>query len=25
VARGLSTGGRWELIIEANPGFWDFL
>jgi hypothetical protein len=25
VARGLSTGGRWELIIEANPSFWDFL
>jgi hypothetical protein len=25
VARGLSSGGRWELIIEANPSFWDFL
>jgi hypothetical protein len=25
IARGLSTGGRWELIIEANPSFWDFL
>jgi hypothetical protein len=25
VARGLSGGGRWELIIEANPGFWDIL
>jgi hypothetical protein len=25
VARGFSTGGRWELIIEANPSFWDFL
>lgn len=25
VARGLSSGGRWELIVEANPSFWDFL
>jgi hypothetical protein len=25
IARGLSSGGRWELIIEANPSFWDFL
>jgi hypothetical protein len=25
VARGLSSGGQWELIIEANPSFWDFL
>lgn len=25
VARGVSSGGRWELIIEANPSFWDFL
>ncbi|HET7233396.1 MAG TPA: hypothetical protein VFJ16_25515 [Longimicrobium sp.] len=25
VARGLSSGGRWELMIEANPSFWDFL
>ena len=25
VAHGLSTGGRWELIIEADPSFWDFL
>ncbi|MFL5538368.1 MAG: hypothetical protein ACJ8J0_05220 [Longimicrobiaceae bacterium] len=25
VARGLSRGGRWELIVEANPSFWDFL
>ncbi|HEX6746228.1 MAG TPA: hypothetical protein VF092_02855 [Longimicrobium sp.] len=25
VMRGLSSGGRWELIIEANPSFWDFL
>jgi hypothetical protein len=25
VARGLSRGGQWELIIEANPSFWDFL
>lgn len=25
VARGLGEGGRWELIVDANPGFWDFL
>jgi len=25
LARGLSSGGRWELIVEANPSFWDFL
>jgi len=25
VARGLTERGRWELIIEANPSFWDFL
>ena len=25
VARGLSSGGRWEVMIEANPSFWDFL
>jgi hypothetical protein len=25
VARGLTDRGRWELIIEANPSFWDFL
>jgi hypothetical protein len=25
VARGLTDGGVWELIIEANPSFWDFL
>lgn len=25
VARGLSSGGQWELIVEANPSFWDFL
>ncbi|HEX8361798.1 MAG TPA: hypothetical protein VF613_16895 [Longimicrobium sp.] len=25
VARGLGPGGRWELIFEANPSFWDFL
>ncbi|HEX8690867.1 MAG TPA: hypothetical protein VF746_00385 [Longimicrobium sp.] len=24
-ARGLTDAGRWELIIEANPSFWDFL
>ena len=25
IARGLTDDGRWELIIEANPSFWDFL
>jgi hypothetical protein len=25
VARGLNSGGRWEVMIEANPSFWDFL
>ncbi|HEU0015173.1 MAG TPA: hypothetical protein VFQ45_15895 [Longimicrobium sp.] len=25
LVRGLSDGGRWELVIEANPSFWDFL
>jgi hypothetical protein len=25
IARGLTERGRWELIIEANPSFWDFL
>ena len=25
IARGLGRNGRWELILEANPGFWDFL
>ena len=25
VMRGLTSGGRWEVIIEANPSFWDFL
>jgi hypothetical protein len=23
--RGLGVNGRWELIFEANPSFWDFL
>ncbi len=23
--RGISGGGRWELVIEANRAFWDFL
>src|SRR4051812_13377218 len=23
--RGLSPGGHWELVVEANPSFWDFL
>jgi hypothetical protein len=23
--RGLGRGGRWELIVESNRGFWDFL
>jgi hypothetical protein len=25
VARGLGSGGVWEVIVEANPSFWDFL
>jgi hypothetical protein len=25
VARGLGTEGRWEIIVEANQSFWDFL
>jgi hypothetical protein len=25
VARGFGAGGRWEVIVEANPTFWDFL
>jgi hypothetical protein len=25
LARGIGPGGRWELIVEANPTFWDFL
>lgn len=25
VARGLASDGRWEIIVEANPSFWDFL
>ncbi|HEX5726052.1 MAG TPA: hypothetical protein VFX98_11340 [Longimicrobiaceae bacterium] len=25
LARGLGSGGGWELIVEANPSFWDFL
>jgi hypothetical protein len=25
VARGLGEGGMWEVIVEANPSFWDFL
>ncbi|HEX6910112.1 MAG TPA: hypothetical protein VF142_06950, partial [Longimicrobium sp.] len=25
VARGLTDGGVWEVIVEANPSFWDFL
>jgi hypothetical protein len=23
--RGIGTGGRWEMIVEANRSFWDFL
>jgi hypothetical protein len=23
--RGLGSGGRWEMIVESNRGFWDFL
>jgi hypothetical protein len=25
LVRGLGRGGRWEVIIEASPAFWDFL
>lgn len=25
LSRGLGDGGRWELIVEARPSFWDFL
>jgi hypothetical protein len=25
VARGLTDDGTWEVIVEANPSFWDFL
>jgi hypothetical protein len=25
VARGLGRFGQWEVIVEANPSFWDFL
>jgi hypothetical protein len=25
VARGLGGGGVWEVVVEANPSFWDFL
>jgi hypothetical protein len=25
VARGIGRGGRWEVIVEASPAFWDFL
>jgi hypothetical protein len=25
LARGLGRGGRWEVIVEASPAFWDFL
>jgi hypothetical protein len=25
LARGLGDGGRWELIVETRPEFWDFL
>lgn len=25
VARGLGENGVWEVIVEANPSFWDFL
>ena len=25
VARGLGSEGTWEIIVEANPSFWDFL
>jgi hypothetical protein len=25
LARGLGSGGRWELIVETRPSFWNFL
>jgi hypothetical protein len=25
LSRGLATGGLWEVVVEANPSFWDFL
>jgi hypothetical protein len=25
VHHGIGPGGRWELVVEANPTFWDFL
>jgi hypothetical protein len=25
VHHGLGHGGRWEMVVEANPTFWDFL
>ncbi|HEV2150339.1 MAG TPA: hypothetical protein VGR37_23265 [Longimicrobiaceae bacterium] len=25
LARGLGAGGRWELVVETRPEFWDFL
>jgi hypothetical protein len=25
LSRGLRRFGRWELVVEANPSFWDFL
>jgi hypothetical protein len=25
LARGVGPGGAWELVVEANPSFWDFL
>jgi hypothetical protein len=25
VARGVGADGRWEVVVEANPSFWDFL
>jgi hypothetical protein len=25
LARGLASDGRWEVVVEANPSFWDFL
>jgi hypothetical protein len=25
LVRGLASDGKWELVVEANPSFWDFL
>ncbi|HET8656844.1 MAG TPA: hypothetical protein VFL93_15075, partial [Longimicrobiaceae bacterium] len=25
LSRGLAADGRWEVVVDANPSFWDFL